>query len=460
MPDNRQKLALEGGLKAVTSIEGRGEPKIGVAEFMSLAERFGLSAKTLAKMEAALAEEDWGGGPYLANYYSNLEETKVRAYERLARETFGVDYSIGVSSGTAALHSAFVAVGVGPGTEVICPAIGFFATAAAVVQAKGIPVFCDVDESLAMDPTKIESLITERTVALAPTCVMGSVCDMEAIMAVARKHDLRVVEDCAQSCGGRFNGRYVGTFGDLGCFSISAYKIVGGGEGGLILTNEQRLWDRANGVAECGGLWRPDRFAPPRYDGELFCGTNYRMSELEAAVDVVQLQRMEETVDRFRAVKRRILERLKTYREIVPQFLNDAAGEVGYTLRFFAADAELGVKIARALTAEGIGAGCRGRNAGPDWHIYSYMYPVTLKRGPTSANCPYECPIYKERGGAVEYARGDCPVADDLYERVVSVRLNQWYSGTDCANLADGLNKVLTVYCSEDSVATPWLARD
>ena len=90
-----------------------------------------------------------------------------------------------------------------------------------------------------MDPRKIEALITTRTVALAPTHVMGSVCDMGAIMKVARKHKLKVVEDCAQSCGGRFKGRHVGTIGDLGCFSISAYKIVGGGEGGLVLTNRQ-----------------------------------------------------------------------------------------------------------------------------------------------------------------------------------------------------------------------------
>jgi dTDP-4-amino-4,6-dideoxygalactose transaminase len=260
----RQKLALQGGLKAVTRIEGVGQPKIGTEEFMSVAERFGFSAETLAKIRAAAEAEGVGEGPFLANYYANLPETKVQAFERIARETFGVKHSIGVTSGTAALHAAFVAAGVGPGTEVIVPAIGFFATAAAVVQSKGIPIFCDVDESLSMDPKKIESKITKRTVALAPTHVMGSVCDMGAIMRVARKHRLKVVEDVAQSCGGKFRGRYVGTFGDLGCFSISAYKIVGGGEGGLVLTNSKRLWERAQQLAECGGLWRPNRFAPPR----------------------------------------------------------------------------------------------------------------------------------------------------------------------------------------------------
>ena len=459
MPDRKaeERLALQGGLKAVTTIEGVGEPKIGVEEFMAVAERFGFAPATLRRIRAAASRDDLGGGPFLANYYSNLPETKVQAFERVARETFGVKHAIGITSGTAALHAAFVAAGVGPGTEVICPAIGFFATAAAVVHSKGIPIFCDVDESLHLDPTKLEPLITSRTVAIAPTHVMGGVCNMGAIMKVARKHKLRVVEDCAQSCGGRYRGRYVGTFGDLGCFSISAYKIVGGGEGGLVLTNSQRLWERANQLAECGGLWRPDRFAPPRYAGELFCGTNYRMPELEAAMDVVQLQRMPDTVRRFRTAKQRVLRQLKTFREITPQKLNDPEGEVGYMLRFFPESIELGERIVEALRAEGLSCGMRGRNAPPDWHVYWGMFPVTLKPSPTEVDCPFGCPHYLERGGRVEYGRGDCPVADDLFDRAIGVGLNQWFTARDCRHVAKALNKVLGAYCAEDPKATPWM---
>lgn len=452
-----QKLALQGGMKAVSTIEGRGKPKIGVEEFMAVAERFGFSAPTLKRVRKAVEEEDMGGGPFLANYYSDLKETKVQAFERIARETFGAKYAIGVTSGTAALNCAFVAAGVGPGKEVICPAIGFFATAAAVVHSKGIPVFCDVDSSLGLDPTKIEALITPRTVAIAPTHVMGSVCDMTAVMKIARKHKLKVIEDCAQSCGGKVKGRYVGTIGDIGCFSISAYKIVGGGEGGLIVTDDKRLYERCQGIAECGGLWRPVRFAPPRYEGELFCGTNYRMPELEAAIDVVQLKRMPQTVKRFHNVKMRVLKGLKTYREITPQKLNDPEGEVGYSLRFFPETFELGAKIVAALRAEGIGCGMRGPNAPPDWHVYHHMFPVTTLNGPTEEDCPYQCPLYLEAGGRAEYARGDCPVADDLFDRVISVGLNQWYTARDCRNIARGINKVLAAYCTEDEKATPWL---
>lgn len=459
MSDQRteQGLALQGGMKAVSGVEGQGKPKIGVDELMSVVERFGLSEVAVAGIRKIAEADSWGGGPFLANYYSGLAESKVRAFERCGRELFGSAYALGVNSGTAALHCAFTAVGVGPGKEVICPAIGFFATAAAVVQAKGIPVFCDVDESLCMDPAKIEALITPRTVALAPTHLQGVVCDMEAIMAVARRHELKVVEDVAQACGGRCDGKPAGTIGDIGCFSISAYKIVGGGEGGLLLTDDERLWERANQVAECGGLWRPDRFAPPRYDGELFCGTNYRMSELEAAVNVVQLGKMEETIGRFRKARRGILEQLKRFREITPAQSNDPHGDVGYSLFFFPETIELGQKIVEALKAEGVGCSMRGESDRPDWHIYSYMYPVTLTPGATEDGCPFQCPLYTEAGGNAQYAEGDCPVADDLFCRKVTIGINQWYTEADCSNVAAGINKVLQAYCIQDSKALAWI---
>lgn len=452
-----QALALHGGPPAFPGMVGRPQPKIGVEEFMSLAERFGFSQATLDRIHQAVTDEEWGNGPNLARYATaHPPQTKGVAFEAQARERFGVKYALGVSSGTAALHCAFVAAGVGPGTEVIVPAIGFYATAGMVVAAKGVPIFCDVDESLGIDPTKIEQLITRRTVAIAPTHVMGSVCNMEAIMAIARKYNLKVIEDCAQSPGGKVGGRDVGTWGDLGCFSISAYKIIGGGEGGLVITNDQRLWERANQFAEAGGLWRPDRFAPPRYEGELFNGVNYRMSELEAAVDVVQLGKLDAIVGRFHGVKMRILQQLKPFHEIKPQKLNDVDGEIGYLLRFFPASYALGEKLVAALNAEGIRCGMRGEKPRPDWHVYADMFPITLKGGTMPTDQPFDLPIYQERDGDVEYRKGQCPVADDLYNRNISIGLNQWYAPEDCDQIAAGINKVLSAYCTADVNATPW----
>ncbi len=451
-----QQLALQTAYRAAGSADSRGEPKVGVEEFMSIAERFGFSREALAKVRSAVQSEDMGAGPFLASHQCGLPESKVEAFQRTARQIFGVEHAMGASSGTGALHAAFVAVGVGPGTEVICPAIGFYATAAAVVMAKGVPIFCDVDSSLCMDPRALESRITPRTVALAPTHVMGAVCDMDAIMEVAGRHKLMVVEDAAQSCGARYGDRYVGTIGDMGCFSISAYKIIGGGEGGLVLTNNQRLRDRALGTIEGGGLWRPDRFAAPRYEGELFCGTNYRMSELEACVDVVQLAKLGATVERFRRVKSKVTGLLGRYAEVTPQTIHDVKGQIGYLLRFYPRDFELGARLAATLKAAGLDCSFRGPEAGPDWHLYSDMYPITLGQSPSGEGCPFQCPIYQKRGGAVSYARGDCPVADSLFNRVISVNLNQWYSDADCRRVAAVLNAAFDEHCTPDSAAAAW----
>jgi hypothetical protein len=144
-------------------------------------------------------------------------------------------------------------------------------------------------------------------------------------------------------------------------------------------------------------------------------------------------------------------------REVVPQKINDWDGEVGYSLRFFPETVELAEKITAALRAEGVPAGTRGKGAGPDWHIYSYMYPVLLQGSPTADKCPFDCPSYKKAGGKVSCATGTCPTADDLFSRVVSIGLNQWYTAGDCDNIARGINKVLRAYGTPDRSAKPWV---
>lgn len=439
-----QQLAINGGAKAVPAIEGKEQEKIGFEEFMSVAERFGLTPETLAEVRAAVEKMDWGTGPFLVNYYSGMDESKVQEYERKARELFNSPYAIGTSSGTGALHSAFVAAGVRPGKEVICPAIGFYATAAAVVMAGGTPVFCDVDESMMMDADCLKPLVNDRTVACAPTHVMGAVCNMPKIVETARELNIKVVEDCAQSCGGKVNGQYIGTFGDFGCFSISAYKRIGGGEGGLVLTKTERDWDAVNGTVEGSGLWRPERFALPRYEGELIVGGNYRMSELEACVDSVQLDKAKDVVSRFNHANRRIANQLESFNEITPQLINDPEGILGYLFRFYPSSIELGEKLVAALQAEGIGANSRLGSDKPDWHIYRYMYP--LKED-------FNCGCYS--GDAKRtYEKGACPVADDLFDRVVSFKVSQWYTDADCDNIAKGVNKVLNAYCTKNDNPT------
>lgn len=423
------QLAQDGGPKAFPGMTGAIQPKVGVEEFLSIAERFGFSAEAMARLSAAVSDNDLPeGGPHLGRYYGRPKPIKGEQFEALAREKFDVQYALGVSSGTAALHCAMVGAGVGPGREVICAATGFIATGMAAALAGGIPVFCDVDESLMMNPQCLEARITSNTVAIAPTHHMGAVCDMDPILAIARKHGLKVIEDCAQAPGATYKGRPVGSLGDFGCYSISCYKIIGGGEGGMVVTNDERAFDRARQMAEAGGLWRSNRFAPERYPGELFVGANYRLSELESAVNVIQLRKLDAVLARYREVSRSIREKLGSFDGITWQKSNDPEGDIGYLLRFFPVTDELGRKISKALAAEGIGAGYRGANASPDWHVFRDMFP-----------------LFSEFGNQCETDL--CPVAADLYDRCVNINLNQWWTAADCAAVVGGINKVLSAFC-------------
>ncbi len=424
------ELAINGGPKAVERIAGRGEPKVGVAELLSIAERFGFSDQALARLSTAVSDDDLPvGGPHLGRYYGSAKPSMGERFEAAARELFDVKHAYAVCNGTSALHAAMVAVGAGPGTEVICPATGFLATSMAAALTGATPVFCDVDESLQMDPNRLEPLLTERTVAVVPTHHWGFVADLAPIVAIARGHGVKVVEDCAQAPGATYRGQRVGTVGDLGCFSISAYKIIGGGEGGMVVTNDDRLFDRVCQAAEGGGLWRPDRFGPERYPGELFVGANYRMSELESAVNVVQMAKLDGVVGRYRAVWRRIREQLGRYREVVWQKSNDPDGDIGYRLRCFPADHDLGARLTAALRAEGIGAGYRGPEGHPDWHVFCDMFPLFAEH---ADRCRREL----------------CPVAADLYNRSLGIGLDQWWTPEDCDAVAGGINKVMSALCT------------
>ncbi|MEO6906900.1 MAG: aminotransferase class V-fold PLP-dependent enzyme [Abditibacteriaceae bacterium] len=437
---NPKELAINGGTKAVTNFEGHEEPKVGVDEFLALAKRFGFKPDAIERVAATISNDDLeGNGPNLGTYLTSFPAPSSGSqYEAKARELFDSPFALAISSGTGALHSAMVAVGAKSGKEVIVPAIGFLATSAAVALSGATPVFCDVDESLQLDPTQLEACITPNTVAVVPTHHWGMVADMDPILEIAHRHNLKVIEDCAQSPGAQYKGRYVGTLGDFGCFSISAYKIIGGGEGGLLLARDEHLFDRANQLAECGGLWRKNRFSPARYEGELFIGTNYRMSELESTVDLVQLGKLTGVVERNRTNYLRITSQLESFAEIVPQKVNDRDGLIGYQLRFFPETHELREQLTNALQAEGIPCGSRGLSSGPDWHLCSEMLPVI-----------------DTFGAVTRYDQ--CPVGTDLYRREISVSIDQWWTERDCDAIAAGLNKVFNVYCTADENATPWL---
>jgi dTDP-4-amino-4,6-dideoxygalactose transaminase len=208
----------------------------------------------------------------------------VEEFERRFAEIIGVQHAVAVSSGTAALHLALLAQGVGPGDEVITSSFSFVATANSILYAGARPIFADIrPEDFNIDPEQIEAKITPRTRAIMPVHLYGQPADMDAIGDIARRHGLVIVEDAAQAHGASVHGRNAGTFG-MGCFSFYATKNVQTAEGGVITTNDAALAERLRMLRGHG--------ARVRYQHE-FLGFNYRMSDLHAAIGVVQLERFE-----------------------------------------------------------------------------------------------------------------------------------------------------------------------
>ena len=208
----------------------------------------------------------------------------VRSFEKEFADYHGVDFALTTSSGTAALHLALLALGVGPGDEVIVPDLTFAATANTVVHAGAKPVFVDISEDYwNIDPDRIEAAITRNTRTIMPVHLYGHPCDMDTIMDLASKYSLFVVEDCAQALGAKYEGRLVGTFGDVGCFSFFSNKVITTGEGGMVITNNRTLYDRMTILRDHG------MSGSKRYWHEV-PGFNYRMTNLQAAVGLAQLE--------------------------------------------------------------------------------------------------------------------------------------------------------------------------
>jgi dTDP-4-amino-4,6-dideoxygalactose transaminase len=450
---DKSKLAINGGQKAIDGFEGKGNPKIGHEELLEMADTWGYPPEIIEEIRKIV--EKVPIGPSLVHY--NNPESKATQMETLVRELFDVKNVMGVSSGTAALHTAFVAADVGCGDEVLVPGFTFAATAMAVVVARGVPIFCEIDESMTINPEDIEKKITPRTKAIAPVHMSGYVCNMEAIMDIAKRHKLLVIEDCAQSCGSRFKGKRVGTIGNIGCFSISSYKVTGGGESGLVMTDDDKLFARAQGWAEAGGLWRPDRFASARWKGELFSGVNYRISELEGTIELVQFRKMEAQLNRWRKNKKLIMSNLPAYKELRPRVVHDVDGEMGHSIGFFGNTAEEAEQLAHALSAEGVGAGTRGTSKSNDWHYYQYMEMILNKVPATSDGCPWECPKAGE-AAKVKYSFDMCPNTIDLASRHVSVGINQWWTEKDCMKVAQAMTKVFDAFFTRETKYDSWLS--
>lgn len=228
------------------------------------------------------------------NYWTGDE---ARQFEREFAAFAGTEHAVAVANGTVALELALQALGLGPGDEVVVPPRTFVASASAVINVGATPVFADIDrDSQNLTAATVGAVLTPRTRAVVAVHLAGWPCDMDALMELARRHDLRVVEDCAQAHGATWNGRPVGGLGDVGCWSFCQDKIMStGGEGGMITVNDRALWSRIWSAKDHGKSWAEvyERDHPPGFrwlhEG---LGTNARLTEMQAVIGRLQLARM------------------------------------------------------------------------------------------------------------------------------------------------------------------------
>ena len=333
--------------------------------------------------------------------------------ESKLKKIFNVQYPIFLSSGHAALTASLIALGVGPGDEVIVPAYTYIATAMAVVAAGAMPVIAEVDDTLTISPADVEKKITKHTKAIIPVHIQGFPCDMDSIIAIAKKYDLFVVEDACQADGGSYKGARLGSIGNAGALSFNYFKIVSSGEGGAFLTNDKLLFERAliyqdsSAIAYFGDQM-PD-FVTPN-----FCGSEFRSNELCAAVMNVQLDRLDGILTDLRANKKYVCDAIGN-EHFIPS--NDILGDCGTTLAF-KFDSE---EAARAFaTHEGIN-GTLPIDTGK--HVYKHWTPIMEKRG---AFNPLMDPFKMEANKDIvpDYNENMCPVTLDKLSKVVYVSVN------------------------------------
>ncbi len=343
----------------------------------------------------------------------------VWGFEEDMKKYFGAGYAAFTTSGTGALVSALVALGIGPGDEVLVPAYTYIATAMAVLATGAIPVVTEVDATLSIDPEDIERKITPATRCVIPVHMNGRPCNMEKILAVAKKHGIYVLEDACQGVGSSYKGKFCGTIGDIGAFSFNFFKIISCGEGGGIITNNQKLYERsciyhdASAIAFFGDQMKD-------FSEQGFCGTEYRGNEILAAVMRCQIQKLDGIVHDLRANKKALLEKLNGRIALSPD--NDADGDTGNLIAFRFETAQQAKDF-----AEKTGGMCP---VTCDRHVYNSWTPIMEKRGALHPLMdPFKMPANKDLRH--NYTLDMCPASLDHLAKTAYCFINPDWTAED-----------------------------
>lgn len=349
-------------------------------------------------------------------------------FESAWAKWLGVKNAISVSNGTAALHVALTALGIGSGDEVICTSYSFIASSFCALQAGALPVFCDVGTDHLIDPSKIEACITSRTKAIVVVHLYGMVADMDPIMKIAKKHKLYVVEDCAQCFGGVYKGKKAGTIGTVGCFSFCQSKhFTTGGEGGMVCCNNDDLAWEIRSVRDHGYDVKAKLNLLQMEGKQLYIhrrvGYNFRMTEIQSAIGLGELARFDKwNLPRRKMLGKALMEGLKGHPLVKYMPIDTKDRQNSFWLVPFVLDtAKLKVPMSqfiKAVQAEGAAA-------------YAILWPEMYKeeafakqKGFGSRNYPFRDPAHRK----IDYSKTLCPVAHSMSDATISFWTHPTYT--------------------------------
>jgi len=375
-------------------------------------------------------------GPLRSGQVNYWTGTKGMEFEQAFADWCGAKYGISTANGTTALHVALAALGIGPGDEVIVPSYSFIASSMCVAQAGAIPVFCDTRrKDHTIDPKAIEAKITRRTRGIIPVHLFGNPCDMDAIVEIARRHNLRIIEDTSQAYGAMYKGRRCGTIGDIGAFSLQQSKHITTGDGGLTISDDDELGERIHLFGNKG--W-PDYSAAGARDYPIF-GVCYRMNELTAAVGLAQLRKLDRITAGYNWAGDLLTEKLQGIAGLTPPITQPDGLHTYWHFPLRINEQKLGMskeRFADAVTAEG--ANCSAGYIGCPIFMYEALrnkriYGETL------------FPFASEEFGSghhLPYEPGYCPEAERALNEMVCLGVNQYFSEQDIQDMADIAHKV------------------
>ncbi len=364
--------------------------------------------------------------------------TKVREMEAKMRSMYGMKHCNGCSSGTAAVHIALGSLQLPPGKEVITSAITDMGTLTGILYQCLIPRFADIDpETYNMDPAEVEKLINKKTGAIVVVHHTGLPAEIDELKAIAEKHGLPLVEDCAQAWHTHYGGRLCGTFGDISTFSLNHFKLITSGSGGMVMTNRDDLEERIKlFVDKC-------YFRDGRKRNPYFLAPNYQMTELQGAVAKAQLDKIAGIVERRNHLGMKLIRGLESIEGVIPQKVPEGSEHSFFLLVVRLDPQAIQATVAQfceALEAEGIPAEANKITGG----MATYLYDIFQNR---SAFPGSEFPfVSKDLGSDVAYRRGLCPHAELAFEQTFNFNINEFYTNADIDEMIRATEKVAGYY--------------